>query len=96
MPVLRLATVVAGALALAGCIPVYQSNYVGSAGLSRAASYDVMYGSGRSAGSAGYNAVAFTRVRPTENLAKVYSAEWQKLEAEREARLKQSSAICRC
>lgn len=96
MAVWRVAAVLVGATALAGCIPVYQSAYVGPAALSRAAAYDVMYGSARSSGGAGYDAVAYTRAQPSENLAKVYSAEWQKLEAEREARLKQSSSICRC
>src|SRR5262245_57096733 len=94
------AMVVSGAaLALGGCLPAtrgvaYQIS--GSGKLSRADAYAVLYGIPSSAGPRHIPRDNALARRPAAETAEIYSADWQRLEAERESRLKQSSAICRC
>ena len=98
MTTIRLAAAFAGALALGGCYPAHQAAYA-PAGLSQAAQLETLYGRaapvsirpvGRSAVAPG----ARNARAPGETL--VYSEEWQKREDDREAKLKQAGAICRC
>jgi len=98
MTTIRLAAAFAGALALGGCYPAHQAAYA-PAGLSQAAQFETLYGraSPVSIRPVGQSAVALgarNARAPGETL--VYSEEWQKREDDREARLKQAGAICRC
>jgi hypothetical protein len=104
MRLAKLAGVVAGifsALALGGCIPTYQAASGVPAVMSRSTQLATMYGGGATSfAETRRSAVAMNPRtapdRPSADTALIYSAEWRKREAEREARLKQATAICRC
>lgn len=93
------------ALTLGGCMPAtqtiayqtiaYQDIPGQPAGLSRAEAYAILYGRPFPVAP-----VHMPRdgalARPSAATAEIYSSEWKDLEAAREARLRRSSAICRC
>jgi hypothetical protein len=98
MNLAKLAAAFAGALALGGCYPAHQAAFA-PAGLSRAAQLETLYGRATPVPirPVGQNSVAMgarNSRAPGETL--VYSEEWQKREDDREAKLKQAGAICRC
>ena len=98
MRMAKLLGALAGALALGGCFPAYQSTSGDTIGVSPAAQRGILYGSYSPAETEGAvrRNVAHGASRPSADTALIYSDEWRKQEEDREARLRQSSTICRC